>query len=115
MFKRTIFAAVALAAMTISAWAASPAGVFKVVGTNPGTGAQYTGTVQVTATGSTFRVVWNVAGQTATGTGMWVDEKFVVGYEGNSVACYTEQGDGTWSGHWAIGGQTQVGTERWSR
>lgn len=115
MFMRTIIAAAVFAALTASAWAASPAGAFRVQGTNPGSGTPYAGTVTVTPTGSTFRVVWNIAGQTIVGTGMWVDEKFVVGYPGNSVACYTEQETGTWAGHWANGSSTQVGTERWSR
>jgi hypothetical protein len=117
MFKRAALTIVVFAGLTASAWAASPAGVFEVTGTNPGSGTRYVGTVTVRATGSTFRVTWRIAGQTIVGTGMWVDNKFVVGYPGNSVACLTEQGDGSgiWSGHWANGSSTQVGTERWTR
>lgn len=115
MFKRTIAAAAILVAFTVSAFA-SPSGTFQVNGTNPGSGTAYAGTVTVRPTGDTFRVVWSIAGQTITGTGLWVDEKFVVGYPGNSVAVYTDQGGGnTWSGHWANGQETKVGTERWTR
>jgi hypothetical protein len=116
MFKRTIAAVVILVAFTASAWAASPVGLYQVSGTNPGTGTRYSGTVMVRATGQfTFRVVWTIAGQSVTGTGLWVDEKFCVGYAGNSIAVYTDQGGNVWSGHWANGNATQVGTERWSR
>jgi hypothetical protein len=117
MFRNALIGAALLAVMTTSAWAASPTGVYQIVGTNPGSGTRYQGFVTVRATGSTFRVEWRIAGQTVVGTGMWVDNKFVVGYAGNSVACYTEQGDGSgiWAGHWANGSSTQVGTERWTK
>jgi hypothetical protein len=117
MLKQTLAAAAILVAMTTTAWAASPTGVYQVQGTNPGTGTRYVGFVTVRPTGSTFRVEWRIANQTFVGTGMWVDNKFVVGFPGNSVACYTEQGDGSgvWAGHWANGSSTQVGTERWTK
>jgi hypothetical protein len=116
MFKRTIVAAAFLVAFAATAFA-SPTGTYRCVGTNPGSGTTYSGTVTVTPTGQyTFRVVWNIAGQTVTGTGLWVDEKFAVGYSGNSVAVYTDMGGGnTWNGHWANGQATQTGTERWTR
>ena len=115
MIMRSIIAATFVAALASSAaWAASPAGTFNVTGTNPGGAGHYTGTVTVTANGQyTFRVVWHVAGQTVTGTGLWVDEKFAVGYQGDSVAVYTDMGD-HWAGHWANGAATQTGTEDWT-
>lgn len=115
MLKRTFAVAAVLATLALPAWAASPSGMFKVSGTNPGGGGSYTGTVSVTPTGDTFRVVWKVGPDTVTGTGLWVDEKFCVGYQGNSIVVMTEQANGTWSGHWANGTDTRVGTERWSR
>jgi hypothetical protein len=115
MFVRSLAVAAVLLAFTVSAWAASPTGAFQVNGTNPGTGTAYHGTVSVTPTGDTFRVVWHVAGSTVTGTGLWVDEKFCVGYQGNSIAVYTDQGGDVWAGHWANGTDTEVGTERWTR
>lgn len=115
MFKRTIVAALVFVAFTASAWAASPTGIYKVTGTNPGGGSGYVGAVAVTPTGDTFRVVWRVGNQTVTGTGLWVDEKFCVGFQGNSIAVFTDQGGGVWAGHWANGTDTRVGTERWTK
>lgn len=114
MFKRAIVAAVILVATTITALA-SPVGTYNVVGTNPGGGNGYRGTVTVTRMGEyTFRVVWTIAGQTVVGTGLWVDEKFSVGYPVSSIAVYTDNGKGGWNGHWANGNATQTGTEVWS-
>jgi hypothetical protein len=115
MFMRSIAAAAVLVAFSAAAWAASPTGSFQVSGTNPGGGGAYQGTVSVTPTGDTFRVVWHVGDSTVTGTGLWVDEKFCVGFQGNSIAVYTDQGGGVWAGHWANGTDTQVGTERWTK
>jgi hypothetical protein len=115
MFRRSIVAGLTFVALTASAWAASPAGIFKVTGTNPGSATPYAGAVMVTPTGSTFKVEWRIAGQSIIGTGLWVDEKFVVGYPGNSVAVYTDQGGNVWQGHWANGASTEVGTERWTK
>lgn len=116
MLKRTFAAATIIIALAAPALAASPQGTFNVVGTNPGGGGAYKGTVTVTATGQhTFRVLWTIAGQRVTGTGLWVDEKFSVGYAGDSIAVYTDQGNNTWTGHWANGQATSTGTETWSR
>ena len=115
MFLRTIVAAALLAAVSMTAGAASPSGDFNVTGTNPGGAGTYSGTVSVTPTGDTFRVVWHVGSDTVQGTGLWVDDKFCIGYQGNSVAVMTEQSDGSWKGHWANGSDRSVGTERWTQ
>lgn len=116
MLKRTLAAAAIFAAIAMPAFAGSPNGTFNVVGTNPGGAGSYKGTVTVTATGAhTFRVVWHIGPQSMTSTGLWVDEKFSVGYQGDSIAVYTDQGGDKWTGHWANGTATQTGTETWTR
>jgi hypothetical protein len=116
MLSRIFLTGAVMALIIAPAVAGSPTGTFKIVGSNPGGGGQYQGTVNVTPTGPhTFRVVWHVGNQTVTGTGLWVDEKFAVGYQGDSIAVYTDAGNDHWVGHWANGTATDTGTENWTR
>ena len=97
--------------------AADPAGQYAVRGENPGGGGTYRGSVEVTRTGQTFRVVWVVGKDRFVGTGIG-DETFVgVTYRsGNAtgIALYAADGE-DWKGVWTYDGGTQVGTERWVR
>lgn len=117
MLKSFFLMVVFFVAATATVWAKSPAGSFNVVGTNPGGGGKYTGSVTVTPNGDTFQVVWHVGNDTFRGTGLWVDEKLSVGYAAGgeaAIAVYSDQGDGTWFGHWANGSSPKAGTETWT-
>lgn len=99
------------------ALAADPTGRYSVAGTNPDGAGRYQGTVEVTRTGETYRVVWNVGGQRYVGTGIGNDGLLAVSYQSGRVtgiAVYAEKG-GSWSGPWTSAGGSTTGTERWTR
>ncbi len=64
-----LFGAAAFAIMSLPALA-GPEGVYSVSGKNPGGGTPYSGTVTVTRTGATYRVVWDIGGTVFTGSGL---------------------------------------------
>jgi hypothetical protein len=99
------------------AFAADPVGHYLVEGTNPGGGGGYSGSVDVTRTGDTYRVVWTIAGQRFIGTAIGGTRAFAVSYRsGNEtgLAIYTEDAQ-DWSGSWTYAGGNRLGTERWVR
>jgi hypothetical protein len=116
----TSFAAAAAAILlaSVSAYAADPAGSYSVVGSNPGNpNARYQGVVTVEPTGETFRVTWDIGGQTFVGTGIGTDKGIAVTYRsGNQtgLAIYGPKGTG-WEGVWTYTGGRQVGGEVWTR
>jgi hypothetical protein len=109
---------------------AEPTGDYQVQGKNPD-GKPYTGVVQVTRTGETYSVKWNVGGTEFIGTGLgakFIGDRFQmgpaspddtaisVGYiSGNSfgMAMYFQQPDGTWQGIWTYGGSDKASLENW--
>ena len=125
------FLAAAILILDISIVFADPTGRYDVVGENPNTGGEYQGAVQVTRTGQTYRVVWNIAGTKYVGTGLGAvfengnfrigaanpnDRAISVGYvSGNSfgMAFYIKQDSGAWEGVWTYGGSNQVARETW--
>jgi hypothetical protein len=118
MLTRPLLITIALAAMTVSAWAASPEGTWTVAGTNPDGQSSYAGIVTVTRTGETYQVVWRIGDDTYRGTGVLVDGRFGVAYDAGgqaSIALYAERSAGEWSGRWALGSDTKSGTETWKR
>ncbi|MBB4301761.1 hypothetical protein GGD81_000778 [Rhodobium orientis] len=110
---------------------ADPTGSYDVVGENPNTGGEYQGTVSVSRTGQTYRVVWSIAGQNYVGTGLGAvfendtfriggatpnDAALSVGYiSGQSfgMAFYIEQDDGSFEGVWTYAGSNKVARETW--
>lgn len=110
---------------------AGPEGSFHVKGVNPDSGGEYTGTVNVTRKGDTYRIVWDIAGDKTVGVGVGiriVDGQMVAGPAsdldgGISIAygtgkipgsaTYTEFADGTWRGVWAYRGYRKISTEEW--
>jgi hypothetical protein len=108
---------VALLIGTATAFAADPVGHYGVSGTNPGSGTQYGGTVSVTRTGETYRVIWVVGGTRYVGTGIGDRNFLAVSYRaGNEtgLALYGADG-GNWAGVWTYAGGRQVGNEIWKR
>lgn len=112
---------------------ADPTGNYRLVGKNPNSGDQYTGTVSVVRTGETYAVTWNIAGKESIGTGLgatFIGDRFEmgpasgddiaisVGYVSDDnfgIAMYFEQPDGTWHGVWTYGGSQTVVGEVWTR
>lgn len=111
---------------------ADPVGTYDVIGINPDTGGEYTGTVTVRRTGGTYSVVWLIAGSESSGVGLGGkrgsgastrpaagdDDMISIGYgntDGFGIAQYDLQSDGSWRGNWAYGGGEKVSTETWTR
>lgn len=107
---------VALLFCVVAAYAADPVGKYTIQGSNPG-GGKYTGTVSVTRTGETYRVIWLVGGTRYIGTGIGNNNFIAVSYRSGSdtgLALYGADG-GNWAGVWAYAGSRVVGTEIWKR
>jgi hypothetical protein len=114
---RPLAVIVALLLGVVATYAADPVGKYTINGTNPGGKGQYSGTVSVTKTGETYRVIWIVGGAQYVGTGIGDKNFLAVSYKsGNSsgLALYGASGD-NWQGVWAYSGAKQIGTETWDR
>ena len=110
---------VAVAAILVStaALAGDPAGSYSVRGSNPGNGNRYSGSVDVEKTGDTYRVTWDIGGQTYVGTAIANSSGIAVTYRsGNTtgLAIYSAKGD-DWEGAWTYAGGKQIGGEAWIR
>jgi hypothetical protein len=117
MRVKALLAAALVVAGAPLAMAADPAGHYAVEGKNPGDGSSYSGTVDVTRTGDTFKVVWSVAGDTYVGTAIGNEDFLAVSYKSGKdtgLALYGAQA-GNWIGPWAYAGGTELGAERWTR
>jgi len=116
MISKVISAAAATCLLSAAALA-DPVGRYWVQGTNPGNAKPYSGQVEVSRTGDTYRVVWQIGGDTYTGTGIGSDDFLAVSYRSGSetgLALYGRKPDGTWQGIWTYAGGRQIGTDRWS-
>lgn len=125
------FAAIVILSLAGSPAYADPTGSYDVVGQNPDSGGEYQGTVRVSRTGQTYRVVWNIAGTKYVGTGLGAvfengnfrigvagsnDQALSVGYVSGrtfGMAFYIRRDDGTWDGVWTYGGSDRVVRETW--
>jgi hypothetical protein len=126
-----LFACAVIAAPTLAL--ADPTGSYNVVGRNGDSGSTYKGTVVVTRTGATYKVVWTIAGKQSIGTGLGThleggnkvitgpatdkDVGISVGYlnkDSFGIATYYLQADGSWSGVWTYGGADKVAVETWT-
>lgn len=109
--------AAALVWSAVAAFAADPVGSYNVEGTNPGGGSRYSGTVTITKTGETYRVVWIVGNTRYIGTGIGNKDFIAVSYRsGNDtgLALYGAEG-GNWTGVWTYAGGREIGAEMWKR
>lgn len=114
---RFAVACIALVLSAVAAFAADPVGSYTVQGNNPGGGSRYTGTVTISRTGDTYRVVWVVGSTRYVGTGIGDKDFIAVSYRsGNDtgLALYGSDG-GNWKGLWTYAGGREVGTEIWKR
>jgi hypothetical protein len=113
---------------------ADPIGTYNVVGRNIDNGNTYKGTVEVSRTGATYKVVWVIDGKQSVGTGLGShfnnantiatgaasdkDTGLTVGYlnkDSFGIGTYYLQPDGTWLGVWAMGGSQRVTQETWTK
>jgi hypothetical protein len=128
-----ISAFILLAAPTLAL--ADATGTYNVVGRNADNGSTYKGTVQVSRTGATYKVVWDIDGERSVGTGLGSrfenggksivtgpasdkDTGLSVGYANKDsfgIATYYLQPDGSWQGVWTYNGSQRTTSENWTR
>jgi hypothetical protein len=118
MLLRSILTSIFLIGGMHIALAADPVGHYTVIGQNPGgEGANYTGTVEVTKTGDTYKVVWMIGDVRFIGTAIGNKEFLAISYKsgnGTGLALYATDGE-NWKGAWTYANGTTLGTERWTR
>jgi hypothetical protein len=113
---RSLLAAVALLCSVVTAFAADPAGSYKVQGTAPD-GSTYNGTATVTKTDETYRVVWKIGDDTYNGTAIGNADFIAISYTSSNetgLALYGPDG-ANWKGIWTYAGGKKIGTELWTR
>ena len=112
-----VCATLALAATAPFTAQAQRSGTYAVEGTEAGTGAAYTGSLQLTATGpETWRAAWRIGGEVTNGVGILGNGVLSFAYTAQrevGVATFKVQPDGTLVGRWTSGTAGTVGTERW--
>ncbi len=115
-----VIAAIAMAAsgFVSPASAAQFETSYTVHGSQAGTSRPYSGSVSVRQTSaSTYQVVWFIAGQTFTGTGIGNTDGLAVAYKSGSqtgIAIYHQLPSGEVEGVWTYAGGTEVYDERWT-
>lgn len=94
-------------------------GHYAVEGGNPNGQGAYQGEAQVVRAGDVFHVMWSIAGQQQTGTGILQKGALAVVYQQEGelpgVALYTLNSSGSLSGTWTSLGGTVLGVETWRR
>src|SRR6516164_7244606 len=99
---RSLFIALTLLwGFATAAFAADPVGTYHIEGHNP-SGSTYEGSVTVTKTGDTYRVVWDIGGTKYEGTAIGDKDFMAVTYrsgDSTGLALYGEDG-GNWKGVW---------------
>ena len=110
----TRVAAIALALLgSAAAQAQGVGGTYSVNGTNFD-GSSYSGTAQITPSGSSCRIVRRTGQTSSWGTCMLANRAFAAHYRlGNEwgLIVYELLGDGSLKGWWTIDGRNGVGTE----
>ena len=112
--RKLAFSLIAFFSITVMAFA-DPVGRYTISGTNPGNNSRYSGTVVVTRTGDTYRVIWTIGSQQYEGTGIGDKDFMAVSYRSGSqsgLALYGASGN-TWRGIWTYAGGRQLGSEVW--
>ena len=111
---------------------ADPTGSYNVAG-HATDGSSYKGTVEVTRTGPTYKVVWNIDGKKSIGTGLGshfdgpgsfttgpASEKDIalsVGYvnkDSFGICSYARRADGSRAGIWTYGDSQKIVREIWT-
>lgn len=113
---RLLVVAAALLWSVATAFAADPSGTYDVQGTSP-EGSTYSGTVTITQTGQTFKMIWKIGGDTYRGTAIGDKDFLAVSYTSGSdtgLALYGADG-GNWKGIWTYAGGTKIGSEMLKR
>ncbi len=89
------------------------AGTYRVTGSNP-EGSSYEGTLDITALGTAYELVWNTAELPSVGIGILDANILAVGWGDRQcgVASYQVRSDGRLEGKWIAFDQERIGQER---
>lgn len=99
---------------------ADPEGTYVVNGSDPKTGNQYQGSIEIHRTGETYQLTWTIGGDVSSGVGIGSGEgpsghtRLAVAFGSTAsfgVAEYQLQPDGSWHGQWVYAGGTILATE----
>jgi hypothetical protein len=113
MKARLLGLSAALLVAAGSAAAQSVGGNYTVRGTNFD-GSTYSGTAQITASGSGCRIVWQTGSTSSRGTCMLANHAFAAHYRMGDrwgLVVYELQSDGSLTGWWTITDKDGTGTE----
>ncbi len=95
-------------------------GRYRVEGRIPGQERNYDGEAVVKRTGQTFTIAWRIGNSTHVGTGILVENKLTVVYQGvggggrPGVVIFDVRDDRIGEGVWTELGLQEVGTENWT-
>jgi hypothetical protein len=110
--RRIVLSLAMAACVATPALAQKVGGAYTVEGTNPDS-SKYSGTAQITPSGSTCRITWDT-GSPSKGICMLANKAFAAYYRlGNKdgLVVYEVQPDGVLKGYWTITDEDGAGTE----
>jgi hypothetical protein len=113
MMKTLAFGAILAGLLVGAAHAQTVGGAYTVAGTNP-SGSTYTGTAEITPSGSTCRIVWHTGSVTSQGVCMVSNKAVAAFYKLGAdfgLVVYELQPDGVLTGYWSIVDKEGVGGE----
>jgi hypothetical protein len=105
--------ALLVALLAGAAQAQTVGGTYTVAGTNPN-GSSYSGTAQITPSGSTCRIVWQTGATSSQGVCMVANKAMAAFYKLGSdfgLVVYEIKPDGVLTGYWTIVDKDGVGGE----
>ena len=110
--RKIVLGLLMAACVAAPAWAQKVGGSYTVQGTNL-YGSKYSGTAEITPSGSTCHITWNT-GSTSKGICMLANKAFAAYYhmgKDDGLVVYEVQPDGVLKGYWTITDQDGSGTE----
>jgi hypothetical protein len=118
MLRRSLLAIAATALLVPAALAQGP-GQYRIKGIDARSKAAYSGTAQLTQTGTdTWRIVWRIGGQTWNGHGIGDGKVLAVNYSGQGatgIFLMIARDGGGYEAVWSYTGDTTVGSEEWAK
>jgi hypothetical protein len=110
---RRLILALLVSTAASAASAQDVGGSYTVRGTNPN-GQQYSGTAEITPSGSACRITWHTGSTSSSGICMLANKAFAASYilQGKQgLVIYELQPNGSLKGWWTIADSSGVGTE----
>ena len=119
MLRRSLLAAGLLTLLGSSFALAQGPGQYRISGIDARSKEKYSGTAQLTQTGSeTWKIVWRIGGQTWNGHGIGDGKVLAVNYSGQGatgIFLMIAKDGGGYEAVWSYTGDTTIGTEDWRK